>query len=341
MASLREIWSGVVDRSPLASLLPASGLSRLQADVAEVAAASAASAAPANSAASAASDPNVHRFVHEILLVEPCAVADQKNQTIVTMDTTENPAMRDDLLARERHVRITVRPDASRCGLGYMGCEFVCVLQYLDVAKYPSAMPRLSFTSNIIHYTLDPHNQCLREGHEDFIVSALLKDSDFRVQEIIRILDERFFGGALHPCEHCDELFELHCKAHFYTHVNNALKYSALRCRSEFQNTLFATDLNGWPPEWFHPDFYHAVVQSGDYPASNRQFVQETGCPGVFTFPMFTKSFCDNLMQELDLYYNCGLPCPRPNSMNNYGLILNSIGLEAQFTRLQRDVLSS
>jgi hypothetical protein len=30
---------------------------------------------------------------------------------------------------------------------------------------------------------------------------------------------------------------------------------------------------------------------------------------------------------------------PRPNSMNNHGLILNSIGLQKAFTRLQKDVL--
>ena len=64
------------------------------------------------------------------------------------------------------------------------------------------------------------------------------------------------------------------------------------------------------------------------------------GAPGVFTFPMFTLKTCDLILQELDCYNASGLPSPRPNSMNKYGLILNSIGLEDSFARLQQDVLN-
>jgi hypothetical protein len=46
-------------------------------------------------------------------------------------------------------------------------------------------------------------------------------------------------------------------------------------------------------------------------------------------------------MKHVIYYYsNCGLPSPRPNSMNKYGLILNSIGLANTFTNLQKNVLN-
>ena len=45
--------------------------------------------------------------------------------------------------------------------------------------------------------------------------------------------------------------------------------------------------------------------------------------------PLFTASFCVALMEELEAFEKSGLPARRPNSMNNYGTIVNSIGMEA------------
>jgi len=49
--------------------------------------------------------------------------------------------------------------------------------------------------------------------------------------------------------------------------------------------------------------------------------------PGVFTFPLFSKAFCERLVALLDAFEKTDLPRRRPNTMNNYGLILNEIGL--------------
>ena len=48
---------------------------------------------------------------------------------------------------------------------------------------------------------------------------------------------------------------------------------------------------------------------------------------GIFTFDLFTRSFCDSFVEELALYESSALPRRRPNTMNNYGLILNDIGM--------------
>ena len=39
-------------------------------------------------------------------------------------------------------------------------------------------------------------------------------------------------------------------------------------------------------------------------------------------FGLFTKDFCDLLLEELDYLNNSGIPMRRPNGMNRYGAIL-------------------
>ena len=51
---------------------------------------------------------------------------------------------------------------------------------------------------------------------------------------------------------------------------------------------------------------------------------------------MFQGSFCDKFLEEVDKYFATGLPIRRPNSMNNYGLIVYEIGLEPAITQLQQ-----
>ncbi len=56
----------------------------------------------------------------------------------------------------------------------------------------------------------------------------------------------------------------------------------------------------------------------------------------MYTFDMLSASFCDKLLEELQAYEQSDLPVVRPNSMNNYGVVLNSIGLERMMDELQR-----
>jgi len=55
----------------------------------------------------------------------------------------------------------------------------------------------------------------------------------------------------------------------------------------------------------------------------------------VFSFPVFSKALCRLLLEELMGFYASGLPAKRPNSMNNYGIILSDIGLEPFADSLQ------
>lgn len=62
--------------------------------------------------------------------------------------------------------------------------------------------------------------------------------------------------------------------------------------------------------------------------------------PGmVYSFPVFTESFCSLLMEEIRGFYRTKLPARRPNSMNNYGIILNDIGMEPFIFALQDQIV--
>jgi len=47
----------------------------------------------------------------------------------------------------------------------------------------------------------------------------------------------------------------------------------------------------------------------------------------VYTFDCFTDEFCNLLVAELENFEQTKLPKRRPNSMNNFGLVINDIGL--------------
>lgn len=102
-------------------------------------------------------------------------------------------------------------------------------------------------------------------------------------------------------------------------------KYRRLRKHCD----LFET----WKNEWFHPAFLHA---SGDGRPGAWKSILREHLPGeVYSFPLFTESFCSYLLEEIFNFYDSDLPARRPNSMNNYGIILNEIGLEPRIDELQ------
>lgn len=96
-----------------------------------------------------------------------------------------------------------------------------------------------------------------------------------------------------------------------------------------------------WPDlNWLAPSFPELLealrtLSNPNTPAAQqtvaelrfRTLVTESS-PGIFTFDLFSLSFCDTLLQELDNYDASGLPQRRPNTMNNYGLVLNEIGMQ-------------
>lgn len=91
-----------------------------------------------------------------------------------------------------------------------------------------------------------------------------------------------------------------------------------------------------WKDEWFAPSFLQAV-RGGTRQHYETIFTQEAR--DVFSFDMLAPEFCERLLQEFVAYEASDLPRERPNSMNNYGLVLNDIGLHSTFTTLMERFL--
>ena len=88
----------------------------------------------------------------------------------------------------------------------------------------------------------------------------------------------------------------------------------------------------GWN-RWIEPRLLDALeeLKAGNESAvrSLLRVEVEGSDASVYSFAIFTTDFCDRFIEELDNYYATGLPQPRPNSMNNYGIIVNQIGMQA------------
>lgn len=106
----------------------------------------------------------------------------------------------------------------------------------------------------------------------------------------------------------------VHSARHAYQPMNPEL----------FDRKQFAWDLH--KERIFHPQLLRVLNSSDSKKAAKALATKE--CPGVWGFPMFSDEFCDTLAEEFRNFEASDLPRVRPNSMNNYGLLLRHIGME-------------
>ncbi|CAG12575.1 unnamed protein product, partial [Tetraodon nigroviridis] len=66
-------------------------------------------------------------------------------------------------------------------------------------------------------------------------------------------------------------------------------------------------------------------------PAVYRNIFPPFGAVGVYRFPVFEKSFCEQLLEELEHFEQSSAPKGRPNTMNRHGVLLNELGLDEGF----------
>nr|XP_020446181.1 2-oxoglutarate and iron-dependent oxygenase domain-containing protein 2 [Monopterus albus] len=59
--------------------------------------------------------------------------------------------------------------------------------------------------------------------------------------------------------------------------------------------------------------------------------LEEEAAPRVYRFPVFEKSFCEELVEELEHFEQAPTPKGRPNTMNRYGILLNELGFDEGF----------
>ncbi|EGG22148.1 putative prolyl 4-hydroxylase alpha subunit [Cavenderia fasciculata] len=95
--------------------------------------------------------------------------------------------------------------------------------------------------------------------------------------------------------------------------------------------------------EYFEESFIKAIDDfkaSGckNYSALDGAFTKLTDTR-IYSIRIFNRQFCDKLREEVENFRKSGLPSTKPNSMNNYGLILDEIGFTELFTDLRENYL--
>lgn len=88
------------------------------------------------------------------------------------------------------------------------------------------------------------------------------------------------------------------------------------------------------------PEFKQIVDYCRDDSASEDgllALMQTEAAQRVYRFPVFKKSFCEELIEELEHFEVSSAPKGRPNTMNHYGILLNELGLDDGFITALRE----
>lgn len=96
--------------------------------------------------------------------------------------------------------------------------------------------------------------------------------------------------------------------------------------------------------KWFIPEFRGALApwqasrRAEDIDIEKLPRVR-LDAPGIISFDCLSNEFCDMLVNEASHYRSLGMPQQAPNSMNNYGLVLNEVGLRPTFDKVLQGFL--
>ncbi|KAI3901586.1 hypothetical protein MKW92_035328 [Papaver armeniacum] len=92
------------------------------------------------------------------------------------------------------------------------------------------------------------------------------------------------------------------------------------------------------PESFFVPAFVEAINKNTE--ESLRSIISEPS-PGVYTFKMLRREFCDMLLSEVDNFEKwvteSNFRIMRPNLMNKYGAVLDDFGFETMLDKLMDD----
>lgn len=200
-------------------------------------------------------------------------------------------------------------------------------------SEYPGVMPDVRFISGMQHFAV--HHDSHRPMGAQFIELCTPpgeKVPTFSLRRTLAAVLE-LLTRPLHPCKHCTPNFMQSVKAQ--AHLTSVQEL--YRRKFAKHKELFTVPAGGVANAWFAPELRAALTSAT--PATALKGLVKQEAPGIFSFPMFTQDFCTKLVAEVDSVAASGIPVQRPNSMNNYGVILNFIGMRGMFTWLQRQVL--
>ena len=115
---------------------------------------------------------------------------------------------------------------------------------------------------------------------------------------------------------------------------SNRERFQVIRKYREVCRHGWLFDERAFTAETMHPAYWRALKGLDSWSS-----IVTTEAPEVYSVPLFTAELCSALVEELDSFHATGLPARRPNSMNNYGIVVNEIGMEPALDQLCHDLL--
>lgn len=87
-----------------------------------------------------------------------------------------------------------------------------------------------------------------------------------------------------------------------------------------------------------HPAFLKLVEATKRHPEKAVQGMTVLSCEKrLYSFPVFKEEFCKKLIEELENFDKSDMPKERPNTMNQYGVLLSDLGFDEKFLVPLRD----
>ncbi|XP_050409898.1 2-oxoglutarate and iron-dependent oxygenase domain-containing protein 2 [Patella vulgata] len=93
--------------------------------------------------------------------------------------------------------------------------------------------------------------------------------------------------------------------------------------------------------QYLHPKFLEIWHLCNNPHVKLKDILNHLSCEAanqVYSFPVFTKEFCELFIQEIENFEKSECPKGRPNTMNNYGILLNELGFDEDFITPLREI---
>ncbi|BBN15797.1 hypothetical protein MPTK1_7g00930 [Marchantia polymorpha subsp. ruderalis] len=115
-----------------------------------------------------------------------------------------------------------------------------------------------------------------------------------------------------------------------------ARKHREYRERIRYNYQPLHEELYSLDPDRFFDRTFLDAVKDGSEEALRKIITEHS--PGVYTFNMLDATFCSMMLEEVEHFENWALEAKvkvmRPNTMNNYGAVLDDIGMEGMLNEL-------
>jgi hypothetical protein len=121
-----------------------------------------------------------------------------------------------------------------------------------------------------------------------------------------------------------------------------AKKHQEYRERIRTNYQPLHEDLYSFAPERFFVGSFLDAIKDGSEAALRHILIAHS--PGVFTFNMLKPAFCSMMLEEVEHFekwaQDAKVKVMRPNTMNNYGAVLDDIGMENMLNELMTRYLN-